>query len=389
MGKFAGRGVMVVALTALGAMAALVPVHAVTAGVREPVSPDPALRAAREARVTLPLPDLAAQVVMTSVPGITLSHLSSAQLRALRPGGVIVFGDNYASRIQLARWIRSVTLAGLDGDVTRPRPLLSIDQEGGVVKRITDAPPTRSHPQLGATGRPALTRAQGRMTAALLARLGIQLDLAPVADLDLGPRHLMRERSFGADPARVGSQVASFIAGLRSGGGASSVKHFPGFGGASVNSDDALARITRTRTQLEADLTPFRSAIAADADSIMVSHGIYTAIDRRHPASTSTAMYRLLREELGYQGIAITDSLNAAGFAAATRDTAVAGCVPALAAGADIVLLTGTLAEAAACRARIIAAVRTGALPRARLNEAAERVLTLKARLGLLTTDLD
>lgn len=357
----------------------------VVAAPRDAATPDPDVAAAEAALARLPLADRAGQLVMTSIPGAALDAVAVRQLRVIRPGGVIVFGENYRSRAQLAKLLRATQVATLDGSATRPRALVSVDQEGGVVKRLADAPPFRSHPQLGVANRPALTTAQAELTARSLRGVGIQLDLAPVADLDLGPRHVMRERSFGSDPARVATHVAAFVDGLQAGGGAASVKHFPGFGGASVNSDDALARITRTRGQLDvADLAPFRGAVAAGADSIMVSHGIYTALDRRHPASTSPAVYRLLRDELGYDGVAITDSLHASGFAAATHAGVIDGCATTIAAGADIALVTGTLAEAARCRARIVTAVRAGTITRARLDEAALRVLTLKARLGLL-----
>jgi beta-N-acetylhexosaminidase len=277
--------------------------------------------------------------------------------------------------------VNTATTAGV---ASRPHALLSIDQEGGIVKRVPDIAPTRSAPQLGATDRVAITRAQGLATARALVSLGIPFDLAPVADLDLGPRHVMRARSFGSSPAKVARHVAAFATGLRAGGGATAVKHFPGFGGASVNSDDALAHVTRTRAQLVADLLPFRSAVAAGADAIMISHGVYTAIDRRHPASTSPAIYRLLRQDLGFDGVAITDSLHADGFRAATHVSIPEGCVRAIAAGADIALLTGPLRDAVACRASIVAAVHSGRITRARLDQAATRVLRLKSRLGLL-----
>lgn len=345
---------------------------------------DPHSSAAQAALQKLTLPERASQLVMTSVPGATLDRSTTTTLRSLRPGGVILFRNNYRSRTQLARFGRLVQVAVLAGDSTRPRAMLSIDQEGGMVKRLPDAPPSRSHPQLGAADRVALTRREGRLAGESLAALGIHVNLAPVADLDLGPRHVMRQRAFGTAPALVGRHVAAFVDGLQAGGVAAAVKHFPGFGGASVNSDDALATISRSRVQLGADLIPFRRAIAADTDMVMMSHGVYTRIDRRRPASTSPAMYRLLRGELGYGGVAITDSLHATGFGAATRMPVAAGCVATIAAGADIALLTGSLRDAVACRNALVAAVRSGELSRTRVNQAATRVLAAKSRRGLL-----
>lgn len=347
-------------------------------------SADPHEVAARAALQRLSTVDRAGQLVMTSVPGTTVDAATSRRLRALRPGGIIVFARNYRSRDQLRRFDRVVQVAVRAGDPARPMAVISVDQEGGVVKRLHDAPPSRSHPQLGAADRVALTRRQALETARVLRSVGIRMDLAPVADLDLGPRRVMGERSFGREPARVSRHVVAFALGLRDGGVAASVKHFPGFGAASVNSDDALAGVARTRRQLDADLVPFRAAVARGVESVMMSHGVYPALDRRRPASTSPAAYRLLRAELGYQGVVVTDSLHAAGFGAAARMDVPAGCVAAIRAGADIALLTGSITDAIRCRARILAAVASGELSQARVDAAALRVLRLKSRLGLL-----
>ncbi|MEO6866671.1 MAG: glycoside hydrolase family 3 N-terminal domain-containing protein [Gaiellales bacterium] len=370
------------ALIGGAAALALIPAAGVAADVPPP-APDPHVVAAEIALKRLTLPQRAGQVVMTSVPGSTLRDGDVRTLRRVQPGGVILFASNYRNDPQVRRLNRLVQdTARRDG---RPGALISIDQEGGLVKRISKIAPTRSHPQLGATNRPAQTRAQGRATARALTARGINMNLAPVADLDLGPRHVMKQRSFGRVPARVSRHVAAFVEGLEQGNVAASIKHFPGFGGASVNSDDAYAVITRTRGQLlGSDLQPFRAGIRAGAGSVMMSHGVYRNLDARRPASTNPAAYRLLRGRLGYEGVAITDSLHATGFAAASRGGVIAGCASTLRAGADIVLLTGSLRDASQCRSRIIADVRAKRISRKRLDEAALRVLVLKSKLGLL-----
>lgn len=343
--------------------------------------------AARRALRVMPRMQRISQLITTRVPGTAVAARDARVLRAAGFGGVIIFGENYRSRTQLARFTRALQVASLGGVASRPRLLVSIDQEGGVVKRMPDVAPFRSHPQLGALARTGSTKAQAAATARALRAVGIHLDLAPVADLDLEPRRVMAARSFGRDPRRVADHVEAFVRGLQAGGGAASVKHFPGFGGANVNSDDALAVIPRSATQLRAaDLVPFQRAIAAGADSVMVSHARYAALDRRRPASASPAIYRMLREELGYDGVAVTDSLHAAGFAAAARTNVAQGCVRTIAAGADIALLTGPLADAVACRTALVAAARSSAVLRARIDESAVRVLRLKSRLGLLPT---
>ncbi|MCW2972435.1 MAG: glycoside hydrolase, family 3-like protein [Thermoleophilia bacterium] len=371
--------------TIVAASLALAVVPALHADATSPVrASDPNAQAAAVA-ARLGAADRVSQLVVTSVPGgSVLRTIDAAALRKAHFGGVILFADNYRTRPALLRFTRAMQVATLAGDAWRPRAVMAIDQEGGVVRRIADAPPFRSAPQLGAAGHVASTRAQGRATAQVLAALGVQVDLAPVADLDLGPRHVMAARSFGSDPVRVGAHVAAFVDGIQAGGGTAAVKHYPGFGGASVNSDDALATITRSSAQLQRDLMPFQQAVGAGVDMVMVSHARYTAVDRLRPASASPAWYRSLRDDLGFEGVAITDSLHAAGFAAATRLDVAHGCVRAIQAGADIALLTGSLEDAYACRAQLILAARSGALPATRIDDALRRVLLLKARLGLL-----
>ncbi|MCB0877611.1 MAG: hypothetical protein KDC46_01330 [Thermoleophilia bacterium] len=377
------RAALAAAVVAAAIGLAAVPAPTIAFGA--PEVDDPATAVASAALDELSLVDRAGQVVMTSLPGergAVLTSRTRRQLARLRPGGVIVFGENYRSRAQLTRLLRSAQAAARAGSAGSFDMLVSIDQEGGVVKRIPTAPPFNSHPRLGALDRVDVTKRQAAATAVALRRLGITMDLAPVADLDEGPRRVMRERSFGRSSFLVSRHVAAFVRGLQSSSVAAAVKHFPGFGGASVNSDDALATITRTRTQLAFDLRPFQAAVAAGTESVMVSHGVYRWIDRRRPASTSPAVYRMLRRDLGFDGVAITDSLHADGFGAAARTSVPVGCVQVIRAGADIALLTGSLTDALRCRAQLVAAVRDGRLSRARLDEAAVRVLRLKVHLG-------
>lgn len=383
----AARVALRAAIVAVALAAPIVPRPVMAAPHPAAASRDAAeLAQARAALARLPLADRVSQLITTSVPGASIAPRDARVLRAARFGGVIVFSGNYRSMPQLRRFTHAVQLLTLDGDATRPRSLISVDQEGGAVRRIPGIAPTRSAPQLGAANRPALTRAQGRATGEALRALGIGLDLAPVADLDLGPHHVMRARSFGASPRLVSENVAQFTIGLHEGGVGGTLKHFPGFGGAVVNSDDALARIDRSVEQLADDRAPFVTANTWRADVIMMSHGVYTAYDRRRPASASPIAYRLLRsrQTMQYGGVAMTDSLHAAGFRAATGLSAPQGCVATVAAGADIALLTGPVADAVACRRLLLAGVASGAVTRSRIDEAALRVLTLKAHLGLL-----
>jgi beta-N-acetylhexosaminidase len=172
------------------------------------------------------------------------------------------------------------------------------------------------------------------------------------------------------------------VGGLQKGGVSAVAKHFPGFGASTANSDEDVAYVDRSRDELLAhELVPFRAAIAAGADSIMVSHGIHRELGSTLPGTLDPAVAtELLRDELGFDGVAMTDSMNARGLREAWGDTVPRACPVAVAAGIDIVLLTGTIETARLCRERIIEAVRDGSLPEERVRDAARRVIELKLR---------
>jgi beta-N-acetylhexosaminidase len=204
--------------------------------------------------------------------------------------------------------------------------------------------------------------------------------LGPVADLAQGPNRTMAFRSFGEDPKRAAIYVQSTVGGMQTGGVSAVAKHFPGFGASTANSDEAVAYVDRSRDELLAqELAPFRAAIDASVDSIMVSHGIHRELGSTRPGTLDPAVATgLLRDELGFDGVAMTDSMNARGLREAWGDTVPRACPVAIAAGIDIVLLTGTIETARLCRVRIVEAVRDGSLPEERVREAAGRVIKLK-----------
>jgi beta-N-acetylhexosaminidase len=331
----------------------------------------------------MPLQQQVSQLIMTSVPGRTLEQAQRSQLRRLQPGGIIVFSDNVGSATQTRRWIRQVERLARR-NAQSPRLLVGVDQEGSPVRRLTASPPTRSHPQLGTLNDLDVTFAQGRAAGRALVAHRININFAPVADVDRGPAHVMSNRSFGRQPQRVSSHVTAFIRGLHAANIAATTKHFPGLGSATSNSDDAPSYVRSSRASITRDLAPFRAATKADADAIMMSHAIYRALDPARPASVSRASYELLHDTVGFEGVAITDALHAAAMQRYVRGNIARACELALGAGADIVLVTGSVADAVRCKQRVLAAVRSGRISRGRVEEAASRVLALKSRLSLL-----
>ncbi len=244
------------------------------------------------------------------------------------------------------------------------------------MRRIPWAPPVASAPQQAAAGTAGLA---ARKAAAALRPLGITVALAPVADVPSVPGAAIAGRAFSSDPAETSRAVAAAVRGWRSGGIASTAKHFPGLGGATRNTDAASVTIRRSRAQLEAtDLPPFEAAVQAGVPLVMVGHARYPALDRANIASQSRPIIvGLLRGQLGFRGVVITDSMEARA-SLATGSVAVAS-ERAVRAGADIVLLTGRGSYAPVYR-HLLAVARVSPAFRARVREAAARVLALVRR---------
>ena len=324
------------------------------------------------------------QLVMFSVAGHRLTQRERDVIRAQDLGGVILFAKNYSDRSQLRILTREVHDAARAANRHRLGALISVDQEGGLVKRFPDMPPRYSAPEIGASGDVSLAYRQGRATARELREAGVNVDLAPVADLDLPPEHVMRSRSFGRGPRTVGRYARAFARGLQVKRVGATLKHFPGLGGATVNSDDGRAYVHRSKRKLHTiDALPFRRAIEAGARLVMLSHAMYLKDGGKRPASLNHYIAtERLRREFGFEGVAISDALEPVSW---FFDGDVARtCRATVWAGVDVALITGDADVARACAARIRSAVRNGKIPYERINQATLRVLRLKSWLGLL-----
>lgn len=328
---------------------------------------------------------LAGQAIMTMVSGTSLAPAERRALSSGELGGIILFGFNDDGGGSSIRRLTS-SLPSTSHGSTQIAPLVAADQEGGAVRALKSLPPSDGQEQLGdsadGTSRILLL---DRKAGRALRRAGISITLAPVADLPLPPAGVMRGRSFGADPAL---SVAAAVRGFQSGGVAATAKHFPGLGGATRNTDEGVARVSRSRAQLQRhDLAPFRAAARAGVDLVMTSHAIYRGLGSTQPGTVDPKVTRtLLREQLGDDVIVISDSLNARGLRDATGLTTPQLCPAAAAAGVDLLLLTGSLETARLCRRRLLEAMRApgSGVTRASLERSARRLLELKSRLGLL-----
>jgi beta-N-acetylhexosaminidase len=261
----------------------------------------------------------------------------------------------------------------------RPPLLIATDQEGGQVRRVRWAGPAKNTPELGEVSATQIRR-EALLAGRALRAGGITVDLAPVADVP-GPGSFMAadDRTFGATGTAVGRAVTAFARGLADARVAATAKHFPGIGRATSNTDSSLVEIRASRSALESGLAPFRAAIGAGVPLVMISNASYPALDAK-PAPWSPRIQSLLRDELGFEGVTITDALDGA---AATRGRKLSSvAVLSAQAGVDILLFTGSEASSAAAFERIATAAAAGRIPAAALQRSYDRILALKQAYG-------
>jgi beta-N-acetylhexosaminidase len=324
---------------------------------------DDAVRRARR----LSLPQLAGQLIVASWSG---TKAPVGAVRRLHLGGLIAFSANIASARQIARVNRT-----LRRTVSRPWPLfLSVDQEGGIVERA----PTTPFPAFmsaGAARDVGLTNVAYSRYGAELAGLGFTVDFAPVADVTTGPNDpTIGSRSAGSSPRLVAAQAVAAAQGFARGGVVPVLKHFPGHGSVPADSHVTLPVQRRSLRQLRLrDLVPFAAAVDSGLPAIMVGHLDVRHVDPRVPSSLSRRVVNgLLRRDLGFGGLVVTDSLQMAAVTRGRGPAAVA--VRAIRAGADVLLMPPSPAVA---QRALVQAVRKGNLTRSRLLQSAARQIAL------------
>jgi beta-N-acetylhexosaminidase len=326
------------------------------------------------------LEQLIGQKLVVRIDAATPSVGLLARIRRGEVGGVILFGSNITTRaalIALTRQLRGAAAAG-----AQPPLLIAVDQEGGQIKRIPWAPPTLSPPQMGATGSTAVARTQGASTGAALHDLGIDVDFAPVADVPGSRSSFMYQegRTFSFSAVRTALLADAFASGLASEGVLPTMKHFPGIGFATQNTDRSVVTITASCAALAPGLRPYRTAIAHDIPLIMLSNATYPAYDPINAAGWSHAIaVTLLRGDLGFTGVTITDSLDGTGAARGLTDRLLA--VRAAKAGTDMILVTGSEATSQAVYAALLRGASDGSIPTATLLASYDRIIALKAGL--------
>jgi beta-N-acetylhexosaminidase len=267
--------------------------------------------------------------------------------------------------------------------------LIAADFERGLSMRLVGATAFPAAMAFGAAGDKNLARQFGRISAIESRAIGVQWNWFPIADVNSNPANpIIDTRSFGEDPALVSEMVAAYIEGARSEGLLTTAKHFPGHGDTDTDSHLTLARVTASMDRLNSvELVPFRSAIAAGVDSVMMGHLIVPAIepDPNRPASVSAhAIKDLLQGQLGFKGLVVTDGLGMAGlthiFSGSEAEVSSRAAVAAVEAGNDMVLVPSDLGGA---YNGLLTALKRGEISEARIDESVLKILRMKASVGL------
>ncbi|NJP93281.1 beta-hexosaminidase [Nonomuraea sp. FMUSA5-5] len=393
-------GLLVIALTACGGGGGSAEVEPTGGKAAPPAQTTPAAPATTPAQQSavarvlagLSVEEKVGQLFMPVLYGTaadTVSGENQARYAARTPakviekyhlGGVILFPQNVKSVGQVVGLTNGLQRASKEVPL-----LVGTDQENGLVSRMsalmTDFPGAA---EIGATKDTALSREVAKATGEELRALGVNLDFAPVADVNVNPRNpVIGRRAFGDDPQKVAKMVAAAVKGFGDAKIAAAAKHFPGHGDTTVDSHTGLPVIRHSRSEWERiDAPPFKAAIGAGVDVVMSAHLVFPKLDPSgDPATLSKPILTgLLRDKLGFKGVVSTDALNMAGVRKKYNDGEIA--VRAVLAGADLLLMPNDLPKAYDA---VLAAVKSGRISKARLDQSVTRLLTLKQARGLLT----
>jgi beta-N-acetylhexosaminidase len=323
------------------------------------------------------------QMMIVQFLGPTYSLNISTMISRYDVGAVLLLSvnNNIQSKTQLREIISEMQRAS-----TLPM-LVAIDQEGGYVDRLVNLDgPRPSAASIGATNNPAKAQAEGAQDAADLASYGFNLNLAPVVDVSTVQNPQLYGRTYGDTPDIVTRMAAAYLQGLQQSGKVfGTLKHFPGLGDVGVDPHSGVPDVYRSRSLLESiDWAPYRSLIAqGNVHAVMVTHELIHSVDANTPSSLSYKLVTgVLRDELGFNGVIVTDSLTMEGITAFYSEAQAAAL--AIEAGDDLLMGASTPQDVAAMIEGLKQAIASNAISMARINDSVRRILTLKFDLGLL-----
>jgi beta-N-acetylhexosaminidase len=325
---------------------------------------------------TISAQKLLGQRIMVGFSGTSAPASLLAQVRAGKVGSVIFFSANIGSRTQLKALTSSLQRAARQGH--NPPLLISVDQEGGEVKRLQNGPPSLSPPQMVRTGKVSVASSQGVATGRYLKSLGINMDLAPVLDVPTfsGAFIWQQGRAFSFNAQTVTSYGSAFALGLQHAGVAATAKHFPGLGSAGIDTDNKRQELHPTKAQRQAALRPYQALIPRGLKAVMLTVAGFSAYDRSGAAAALSRpiVQGLLRRRLHFKGVAITDALGTP----TGHDEVTAGVLAARA-GADILLYTDSAPGELGALERALA---HGQINRTEAEQSYARIVALKRAVG-------
>jgi beta-N-acetylhexosaminidase len=321
----------------------------------------------------LSLEEAVGQMFVVGVGGTEPDYYIEEMIRERNIGGIILHDYNMQSKEQTQAMVSE--LQKLSIKTSRCIPLIvAVDQEGG---RVSSAPWVTYHPPaaaVGQSGDPAQAQRIAEEIGRQLDAAGVNTDLAPVVDTGFGAA--IDDRSFGTDPHLVSKMGAAAVRGFEAAGIISTAKHFPNHGAAKVDSHTGLPVVDHDmQTVLSYDLPPFKQVVEAGVPMVMVGHLLYPAIDPERPASLSPKAIKLLRQEVGFDGVIITDDLAMEG--AKQGGTVAQAAVKAVSAGADMLIISSPQEQVDAYAA-VVRGVKQRRISQDQINDSVDRILKLK-----------
>ncbi len=325
------------------------------------------------------------QEALTGYNRVTQSGaVTKSALEQYPVGGIIYFSSNLVTTDQTKEMIQNIQ--SYSRELTGRGLFIGVDEEGGSVARVAESLGTTAFEDMSVYGEAEDTESAyniGATQAQELSALGFNVNFSPVADvLTNEQNNVVQTRSFGSDPELVSSMVSQVVRGLTDGGMLCAPKHFPGHGSTGGDTHDGFAASSRTIEELEAcDLLPFQAAIDAGAPMIMVGHMTMTEIDDENPASMSSTIIKgILRDQMNYDGIVITDALDMS--AITNQYTNAEAAVQAISAGCDMLLCVSNLHSVVTA---VTNAVENGIISESQIDASVVRILTAKLRYGIMS----
>ena len=330
----------------------------------------------------LTLEEKVGQLLVAGIDGTKVDEKMKKLVAEQHVGGLILYKNNFSDlegSVQLVNELKKANGGN-------PLPLfMSVDQEGGKVSRLPkDFAAMPDAVKVGRTGKPELAEEMGALLSDELRLMGFNMNFAPVLDVNSNPANpVIGSRAFGSDAELVASMGVAAMNGLQQGGTIAVAKHFPGHGDTSVDSHLELPSIEKTAAELEKlEWVPFRRAIQEGADTIMIAHILFPSIDPDSPSSLSkTVITDLLRGQLGYDGVVITDDMT---MGAIARNYGIEDAsLQSFLAGSDLLLVAHGYDTARKVYDKLLGAAKSGEIPESRLDESLRRIIALKLKYRL------